>query len=921
MPGQPSLEQYAAMRMQQEQQQKAQAEYVASQRQREETRAVSRSDPDVVIVQYSTSRGGGRNIDYNITANVPYEGRATSSGSTQVGYTEGKSAEEYVLAQAQRAFPGRTIIVEGASNLVIRAPRTEEQRLQLEREAQREAQILAEKQMYEEYQRTGLESFQSGVATGEVRASAEAIERTRAAGYTIGKETKPAPTLTLEQMKQAEARSTIDRNVSERLAGFLGGSPSFAPGAKERAIEIAMKGGKEFTVGETKYAATPEQVHAEKQLVEKYGLTVPEYIKQQQTVAVDKGTIANLERTGLITVTTTPEVMPTAQKFQDISKVSGAPAQFEKTTFQKLNELASQRLFVDTGIKDALSRIDERVMRSFETTPRSTNPFALRTVAETVYGFERGMAKGAIEEPLLLPVSFYGGKIAGSVMSVVAKSKLATSSIPSLLSKQTYGAFPEMKYVPGIKYATPLNIAGAGLTGTYAIDVYGRTVSSEKPIETLGKITSTELIPFTVGMSRPFRAEYTPRQGIVTRTVENPEFARLSEQIRQTDVMLTSAMAQGDKASTQMLGARFERLAVEQARTKPTIETPRNIYEASKVREAMEISGKKLEAAIQIESIPEFMTGRREYTTLAREYAYRREIAAREEPIAAELKISKLDLPGVSGVVFGGKKGVDVQTTARFLKSVTGSVQIPQIQIQKEYPVFKRTGMYATERAFAPVKEEYVPEASTGIDYESLRASDTEIKSRMSSLSNSMMKNKILMNLGLSQGISQSISEKSALGMIPITRQAIMTGIRSDVLPATSQIQRTSQVPAQAQASTTASIQSQVTSQLQSQIQIAASKSASDMSRTFENIKDKIKKPMEEIKIAPPFGLPSQAEVPYEGMKRKKIRRGIKKIEIETPLISIASAFGLNKSGKSMSQSISENIRKGVTRGFKRGKK
>ncbi len=47
---------------------------------------------------------------------------------------------------------------------------------------------------------------------------------------------------------------------------------------------------------------TDEQRQAEYRLVEKYGLTVPEYIQQQQTVSVDKETIANLEKVGWITV-------------------------------------------------------------------------------------------------------------------------------------------------------------------------------------------------------------------------------------------------------------------------------------------------------------------------------------------------------------------------------------------------------------------------------------------------------------------------------------------------------------------------------------------------------------------------------------------------------------------------------------------
>jgi len=139
---------------------------------------------------------------------------------------------------------------------------------------------------------------------------------------------------------------------------------------------------------------------------------------------------------------------------------------------------------VPVAVSEFVDMVDRRAQASF-TGPRSKNPFALRNVAESVFGIERGIVKGAVEQPLTtggsLALGFGASKIVGA----------ASKGLPILTKGIGAGK------VTG--QISALNVAGGAMAGYYGADVASRIAKANDRYEKLGEILGSELIPFVAG--------------------------------------------------------------------------------------------------------------------------------------------------------------------------------------------------------------------------------------------------------------------------------------------------------------------------------------------------------------------------------------------------------------------------------------
>lgn len=179
-------------------------------------------------------------------------------------------------------------------------------------------------------------------------------------------------------------------------------------------------------------------------------------------------------------------------------------------------------------ITNFFDAIDKRAELSFKG-KKPLNPFALRNVAEAFYNIEKGMVKGVVEEPLTAGISLVVGgaltKGAGVLSarfpilsrSIVPELKTASKGQKISLYRAMFGApkgvpltepviaakLPSIGAGKATKYITtkltPLNIAGGAMAGYYGADVATRIKAANNRNETIGKILSTEIIPFAAG--------------------------------------------------------------------------------------------------------------------------------------------------------------------------------------------------------------------------------------------------------------------------------------------------------------------------------------------------------------------------------------------------------------------------------------
>lgn len=237
-------------------QQKQQEQQPQSQQSQSE-RPLDRNAPDVVHVRTSTyGSGEDKSISYNIRANAPMAGKesTTASGSINLDFAQrhyGQTPQQYALAEAQRQFPGRTIIIDDV--VAYRAPQTAEQQANIQSGLSFQAARQAEKIQHEEQQRVGLENIKGAVATGEIRGSPGAIQQLRSEGY------KVAPLAeSLSQMTPDKAFA-IQKMLENPTA-------QFAPGQIQRGYDIVQFNKPEFKPEQVKATEISRIVPAEKQL-------------------------------------------------------------------------------------------------------------------------------------------------------------------------------------------------------------------------------------------------------------------------------------------------------------------------------------------------------------------------------------------------------------------------------------------------------------------------------------------------------------------------------------------------------------------------------------------------------------------------------------------------------------------------------
>jgi len=158
----------------------------------------------------------------------------------------------------------------------------------------------------------------------------------------------------------------------------------------------------------------------------------------------------------------------------------------QRDPFGDLERKASESLKanIPVAVSDFVDMVDRRAQASF-TGPKSKNPFALRNVAEKVFGIERGIVKGAVEKPLTtggsLALGFGVTKLAGA----------AAKGLPILTKGIGAGKVTSQ--------ISALNVAGGAMAGYYGADVAARIAQANDRYEKLGEILGSELIPMALG--------------------------------------------------------------------------------------------------------------------------------------------------------------------------------------------------------------------------------------------------------------------------------------------------------------------------------------------------------------------------------------------------------------------------------------
>lgn len=164
-------------------------------------------------------------------------------------------------------------------------------------------------------------------------------------------------------------------------------------------------------------------------------------------------------------------------------------AKIEQAIYDKNVELSNVLKYdvpakIPKPIINFFDTIDKRAELSFQS-KKPLNPFALRNVAEAFYNIEKGMVKGVVEQPLTAGASLLlGGALTKGAGVLAARVPLLTKGVSAGRVGSKISA---------------LNIAGGAMAGYYGADVAKRIAASNKRNETMGKILSTEIIPFVAG--------------------------------------------------------------------------------------------------------------------------------------------------------------------------------------------------------------------------------------------------------------------------------------------------------------------------------------------------------------------------------------------------------------------------------------
>ena len=160
-------------------------------------------------------------------------------------------------------------------------------------------------------------------------------------------------------------------------------------------------------------------------------------------------------------------------------------AKIEQAIYDKNVEVSNILKYeTPAPIRNFVEAIDRRAQLSFRG-EKPLNPFAFRNVAEAIYGIEKGAIKGAVEEPLTAATSLIvGGVLAKGAGVLAARAPILTRGI---------GAGKVTSKI------SALNVAGGVMAGHYGADVAKRIAAADNRAQEIGKILSTEIVPFVAG--------------------------------------------------------------------------------------------------------------------------------------------------------------------------------------------------------------------------------------------------------------------------------------------------------------------------------------------------------------------------------------------------------------------------------------
>jgi len=306
-----------------------------------------------------------------------------------------------------------------------------------------------------------------------------------------------------EQGKQitqahAQAAGRVDRpgEASEKLRS-IGGGATTTQIEQRFGIEEALKRGD---------ITRPEAIELTRRNIEGRPLEITRTVEQRKEVRDNQAAEAYFrglaaKRTGTaqqeaqrrqaiperVFVTISGKRVPFVSRSQAEQRRPATKLQTKVAeAFEEKNVELSNILKYDTPVpvRNFIDSIDRRAQLSFKG-QKPLNPFAFRNVAEAIYGIEKGAIKGVVEEPLTAGASLLvGGALAKGAGVLAARAPILARGVgPGKVTSKI----------------SALNVAGGVMAGYYGADVAKRIAAADNRAQTIGKILSTEIIPFTTG--------------------------------------------------------------------------------------------------------------------------------------------------------------------------------------------------------------------------------------------------------------------------------------------------------------------------------------------------------------------------------------------------------------------------------------
>jgi len=296
--------------------------------------------------------------------------------------------------------------------------------------------------------------------------------------------------------EQAQASGRVDRpgEAAEKLRS-IGGGATTTQIEQRFGIEEALKRG-DITRGEA--------IELTRRNIEGRPLEITRTVAQRKEVQGTQASEAYFrglatKRTGIPRVSqqtpirqAIPERVYVTIAGKRVPFVSSAKAaqqrpiaKIEQAIYDKNVEVSNILKYeTPTPIRNFVEAIDRRAQLSFRG-EKPLNPFAFRNVAEAIYGIEKGAVKGVVEEPLTAGASLIvGGALAKGAGVLAARAPILTRGIGAGRVTSKISA---------------LNVASGAIAGYYGVDVASRVRAADNRAQTIGKILSTEIVPFVAG--------------------------------------------------------------------------------------------------------------------------------------------------------------------------------------------------------------------------------------------------------------------------------------------------------------------------------------------------------------------------------------------------------------------------------------